>query len=82
MRFAEFGAFVNVRGFDCLAHLSDLCWNPSVRNPAEILEIGKTYEFVVLRVDREAGRVSIGYKQLQPHPWKLAEEKVYGRIRP
>lgn len=75
MRFAEFGTFVNVRGFDCLAHLSDLCWNPSVRNPAEILEIGKTYEFVVLRVDREAGRVSIGYKQLQPHPWKLAEEK-------
>lgn len=75
MRFAEFGAFVNVRGFDCLAHLSDLCWNPSIRNPGEVLELGKTYEFVVLKVDREANRVSIGYKQLQPHPWQLAAEK-------
>ena len=39
LRFASFGAFVNVRGMDCLAHLSDLAWTP-VSNPADVLEIG------------------------------------------
>lgn len=74
LRFASFGAFVDVRGFDCLAHTSDLSWD-RVNAPADVLEIGKTYEFVVLALDRENNRVSLGYKQLQPKPWELAEEK-------
>lgn len=74
LRFAPFGAFVSVRGFDCLAHTSDLSWD-RVNNPADVLEIGKTYEFVVLALDREKNRVSLGYKQLQPKPWELAAEK-------
>jgi len=74
LRYASFGVFVNVRGMDCLAHLSDLSWFP-VKTPAEVLEIGKTYEFVVLKLDRESNRISIGYKQLQPHPWQIASEK-------
>ena len=74
LRFASFGAFVDVRGFDCLAHTSDLSWE-RVNTPQEVLEIGKTYEFVVLALDRENNRVSLGYKQLQPKPWELAEEK-------
>lgn len=74
LRFASFGAFVSVRGFDCLAHTSDLSWE-HVKGPADVLEIGQTYEFVVLALDREKNRVSLGYKQLQPEPWKLAEEK-------
>lgn len=74
LRFASFGAFVSVRGMDCLAHLSDLSWNP-VKEPGEVLELNKTYEFVVLKLDRETNRVSIGYKQLQPHPWQVAAEK-------
>ena len=74
LRFASFGAFVSVRGFDCLAHTSDLAWE-HVKGPADVLEIGQTYEFVVLALDREKNRVSLGYKQLQPEPWKLAEEK-------
>ncbi len=74
LRFASFGAFVDVRGFDCLAHTSDLAWF-HVNNPAEVLEIGQTYEFVVLALDREKNRVSLGYKQLQPQPWELAAEK-------
>ncbi len=73
LRFASFGAFVSVRGFDCLAHLSDLSWT-NIKEPGEVLEIGKTYEFVVLKLDRAANRVSIGYKQLQPHPWQVAAE--------
>ncbi|MEG1706400.1 MAG: S1 RNA-binding domain-containing protein, partial [Clostridia bacterium] len=74
LRFAPFGAFVSVRGFDCLAHLSDLSWTP-VKEPSEVLELNKTYEFVVLKLDREANRVSIGYKQLQPQPWQQASDK-------
>ena len=74
VRFASFGAFVNVRGFDCLAHISDLSWTP-IKEPSEVLELNKTYEFVVLKLDREASRVSIGYKQLLPDPWQVAFEK-------
>ncbi|MEG1710838.1 MAG: 4-hydroxy-3-methylbut-2-enyl diphosphate reductase [Clostridia bacterium] len=74
MRFATFGAFVNIRGFDCLAHLSDLSWN-NIKEPSEVLELNKTYEFVVLKLDRTTNRVSVGYKQLQPHPWSVAAEK-------
>ena len=59
---------------DCLAHLSDLSWNP-VKEPGDVLELNKTYEFVVLKLDRETNRVSIGYKQLQPHPRQIAAEK-------
>lgn len=74
MRFASFGAFVNVRDFDCLAHTSDISWE-RISGPEEVLEVGKTYEFVVLALDREKNRVSLGYKQLQPRPWELAAEK-------
>ena len=74
LRFASFGAFVDVRGFDCLAHTSDLAWE-HVKGPQDVLEIGSVYEFVVLALDREKNRVSLGYKQLQPQPWQLAEEK-------
>lgn len=73
-RFAQFGAFVIVNGFDCLAHISDLSWT-SIKNPAEVLEIGKSYDFVVLKVDKENKKVSIGYKQLQPKPWDTVTEK-------
>ncbi len=74
LRFAPFGAFVDVNGFDCLAHSTDLAWE-HINDPSEVLEIGKTYEFVVLALDREKNRVSLGYKQLQPQPWDIAEQK-------
>ncbi len=73
-RFAQFGAFVVVNGFDCLAHVSDLSWT-NVKNPQDVLEIGKAYDFVVLKVDKENKKVSIGYKQLQPKPWDTVSEK-------
>ncbi len=74
VRFASFGAFVVVNGFDCLAHVSDLSWT-GVKNPADVLELSKSYDFVVLKVDKENKKVSIGYKQLQPKPWDLVSEK-------
>ena len=73
-RFAEFGAFVNVHGYDCLAHISDLSYH-KIDKPEEVLEKDKTYDFVILKVDRENGRVSLGYKQLQKKPYEIAAEK-------
>ncbi|MDY2880618.1 MAG: bifunctional 4-hydroxy-3-methylbut-2-enyl diphosphate reductase/30S ribosomal protein S1 [Candidatus Borkfalkiaceae bacterium] len=74
VRFASFGAFVDVNGFDCLAHISDLSWT-NAATPGDVLEIGKKYEFKVLKCDRESKKVSLGYKQLQPKPWQLAGDK-------
>lgn len=73
-RVTSFGAFVSVNGFDCLAHVSDLSWT-GVKSVTDVLEIGKSYNFKVLKIDQEAKKVSIGYKQLQPQPWELASEK-------
>ncbi|MDE6188713.1 MAG: 4-hydroxy-3-methylbut-2-enyl diphosphate reductase [Clostridia bacterium] len=73
-RFAEFGAFVSVNGFDCLVHNSDASYNRNV--PAsEVFELGKTYEFIVRYVSRENGKVKLGYKQLQKKPYEIAFEK-------
>ncbi len=74
VRFAEFGAFVSVNGFDCLARISDLSWT-NCKNPAEVLELNKEYQFQILKIDAEKQRVSIGYKQLQPKPWALVNDK-------
>jgi 4-hydroxy-3-methylbut-2-enyl diphosphate reductase len=73
-RVTAFGAFVSVNGFDCLAHISDLSWT-GVKAVTDVLEIGQTYQFKVLKVDEEKKKVSIGYKQLQPQPWDLVAEK-------
>ncbi len=84
-RVTNFGAFVSVNGFDCLAHISDLSWS-GVKNVTDVLEIGKKYEFKVLKVDEENKKVSIGYKQLQPQPWDLVADKyaegdvVHGKV--
>ena len=84
-RTTAFGAFVSVNGFDCLAHVSDLSWT-GVNKPEDVLEIGKVYNFKVLKVDVEKKKVSIGYKQLQPQPWELAAEKyavgdvIHGKV--
>lgn len=74
VRFAAFGAFVDVNGFDCLAHISDLSWT-NAKTPADVLELNKAYEFKVLKCDQETKKVSLGYKQLQPKPWELAADK-------
>ncbi len=84
-RATSFGAFVSVNGFDCLAHISDLSWT-GVQSVKDVLEIGKTYQFKVLKIDKENKKVSIGYKQLQPQPWDLAEGKynvgdiIHGKV--
>ncbi len=74
VRFVAFGAFVDVNGFDCLAHISDLSWT-NCKECAEVLEIGKQEQFVILKIDLENKRVSLGYKQLQPKPWESVPQK-------
>lgn len=74
VRFAAFGAFINVNGFDCLAHISDLSWT-GCKECSDVLELGKEYEFKVLKIDEENKKVSVGYKQLQPKPWDSVLER-------
>jgi len=84
-RATAFGAFVSVNGFDCLAHITDLSWNRA-QKVTDVVEIGKTYQFKVLKIDEENKKVSIGYKQLQPQPWDLVGEKyavgdvIHGKV--
>jgi len=73
-RFTQFGAFVSIDGFDCLAHISELSWN-RITDPSTVLKIGDVKDFVILKLDREHGRISLGYKQLQPKPYEVAAEK-------
>ena len=73
-RITPFGAFVSVDGFDCLAHIVDLSWT-HIKTVDEVLSVGQTYDFLVLSADKEKKRVSLGYKQLQPHPFVACMEK-------
>jgi 4-hydroxy-3-methylbut-2-enyl diphosphate reductase len=75
-RFADFGAFVSLKYMDALVHNSDLSWSKKrINNPGEVLEINNSYDFVVLAADRENSKISLGYKQLQPKPFEIAQEK-------
>lgn len=73
-RISPYGAFVSVDGIDCLAHIDHLSYS-HITSPDEVLEVGKTYDFLVLKTDREKQRVSLGYKELQPHPFDKCMEK-------
>jgi ribosomal protein S1 len=74
-RFTDFGAFVSLKYMDALVHNSDLSWTKKRINPADVLEINKAYDFVVLAADRENNKISLGYKQLQKRPIEIAQEK-------
>ena len=59
---------------DALLHVADISWG-RVNKPADVLAVGQEVEAKVLKVDAARRRISIGLKQLQPHPWELASEK-------
>ena len=73
-RLTDFGAFVDIGGTDGMIHVSDLAWS-RVRHPSDVLKVNDEIEVVVLAADPEKERISLGYKQLQPKPWDLAEQK-------
>ena len=72
----DYGAFVDLGGVDALLHVSDIAWG-RVNKPAEVLSLGQSVEVKVLKVGSEADkkRISVGLKQLQPHPWDAVAEK-------
>lgn len=81
----DFGAFVDLRGMDGLLHITDMSWG-RMNHPSEMLHIGQSLEVVILEVDREKERVSLGLKQMTDNPWADIERKypinshVKGRV--
>jgi small subunit ribosomal protein S1 len=70
----DYGAFVDIGGVDALLHVADLSWG-RINKPSDMLTVGQEVEAKVLKVDAAKRRVSLGLKQLQPHPWDLVGDK-------
>jgi small subunit ribosomal protein S1 len=84
----QYGAFVELeKGVEGLIHVSELSWTKRVNNPSEMLAIGDIVEAMVLSIDKDARRISLGIKQIEPNPWSLVAEKypvgtkVSGKVR-
>lgn len=73
-RITDFGAFVDIGGIDGLVHVTDAAWG-RVKHPSDVFAIGQEIEVLILNVDVDKERVSLGYKQLQPKPWTQADRK-------
>ncbi|MDP9292544.1 MAG: 30S ribosomal protein S1 [Verrucomicrobiota bacterium] len=81
----DFGAFIDLNGMDGLLHITDMTWG-RLGHPSELLKVGQQLEVVVLDINREKERVSLGLKQTQKNPWDKIEErfptgqKIKGKI--
>ena len=74
--FTNFGVFVELEeGVDGLIHISDLSWTKKVKHPSEFTKVGDAIEVIVLDIDKENRRLSLGHKQLEDNPWDVFEEK-------
>ncbi len=72
----DFGAFVELEpGVDGLLHISDMSWTRNIGHPSELLKKGQPVETLILNVDRETKRISLGLKQIQPDPWQMVAER-------
>ncbi len=72
--FTNFGVFVEIEeGIDGLIHISDLSWTKKIKHPAEFTSIGDVIDVVVLEIDKENRRLSLGHKQLEENPWDVFE---------
>ena len=75
----DFGAFVGLEeGIDGLIHISDMSWTKHIKHPSELFKKGQKVEAVVLRIDKEKERLSLGYKQLGSDPWDAEIPNRYG----
>jgi small subunit ribosomal protein S1 len=75
-RLADFGAFVEVLpGVEGLIHVSEMSWTKRIQRPADILKKGERVEAVVLKIDKEAGRLSLGLKQVLENPWDTVKDR-------
>lgn len=72
----DYGAFVEVEpGVEGLIHISEMSWTRKVRHPSQLLNVGDTVDAMVLNIDLERKRISLGMKQVEPNPWDIIEEK-------
>ena len=72
--FTNFGVFVEIEeGVDGLIHISDLSWTKKIKHPAEFTTVGADIDVVVLEIDKENRRLSLGHKQLEENPWDVFE---------
>jgi small subunit ribosomal protein S1 len=84
----DYGAFIELeKGVEGLIHISEMSWTRHVKHPSKILSIGENIEAVVLKVDKEHQKISLGLKQVEPDPWSLIEQKypigtrLIGKVR-
>ncbi|MEO0250547.1 MAG: 30S ribosomal protein S1 [candidate division WOR-3 bacterium] len=84
----DYGAFVELEpGVEGLIHISEMTWNKRVKHPSKILSIGDTVEAVVLDIDIDSRRISLGLKQTEPNPWDVIESRyapgmvITGKVR-
>ncbi len=72
----DYGAFVELdKGIEGLIHVSEMSWSQHIKNPSQILKVGDQIEAVVLSIEPEERKISLGLKQLTPDPWENIEEK-------
>ena len=69
----EYGAFVDLGGVDGLLHITDMSWG-RISHPSELFSVGQKISVMILRHDKETGRISLGYKQKSVDPWLLADQ--------
>lgn len=81
----DFGVFIDLGGVDGLLHITDLSWG-RVNHPSEVVQLDQEIDVMILDFDEDKSRISLGLKQLQPHPWEKVEErfpvgsKVKGKV--
>ncbi len=72
----DFGIFIGIdEGIDGLVHVSEMSWTKKIKNPAEIYKRGQEVEAIVLKIDKENERFSLGIKQLRPDPWETVPQR-------
>lgn len=76
--FTDYGAFVELeKGIEGLIHVSEMSWTRAVSHPAQILQIGQDVEAIVLSMDKDNRRISLGLKQTMPDPWSTIEDRYH-----
>jgi len=73
-RITDFGAFIDIGGIDGLLHISDMAWE-QVQNPADIVTVGQQLKVLVLKIERDGERISLGLKQLEEDPWTMVRRE-------
>jgi small subunit ribosomal protein S1 len=82
---ANYGAFIDIGGIDGLLHVSDISWS-RITDPASAVAVGDVLDLKVLKVDRQAGKISLGLKQMSPDPWEQATatlkpgDRIHGEV--